>query len=81
MARSMVDIQADLDAAYAARRSLLAGQVASVNSSKGSMQYISLQDVQVLIRDLEAERDQSQAAGSAGVSGGGIALARFGEAQ
>lgn len=57
MARSATDIQADLDAAYAARRAALTAQSYSMDTGQGRQQATraNLDQIQILIADLEGE--------------------------
>lgn len=66
MARSVTDIQADLDAAYAARRAALQAQSYSVDSGQGrsSVTRAELKSIQTLVKSLEAELDEATPGGA-----------------
>jgi hypothetical protein len=74
MARSVTDIQADLDAAYAARRTALSAQSYSLDTGQGKQQVqrANLSDINKTIRELEAERDSAvaDASGESGILAG-----------
>lgn len=57
MARSATDIQADLDAAYAARRAALTAQSYSMDTGQGRQQVtrVDLDKITAMIADLEGE--------------------------
>jgi hypothetical protein len=62
MARPIVEIQADLDAAYAARRSLLTSGSQSVSLGGQSITSVSLGELQEMIGQLEDELARATAA-------------------
>ena len=72
--RSAADIQADLDVAYAARRTAMSAQSYSIDSGQGkqTVERASLSDIQKMIRDLQAELEQAQAyeSGDTGITSG-----------
>jgi hypothetical protein len=72
--RTSAEIQADLDAAYAARRTALFAQSYSLDTGQGrqQVQRANLSDINKLIRDLENELEtaQSDAAGNSGILAG-----------
>lgn len=63
MSRSAAEIQLDLDAAYAARRKILAGGAASVTIDSGQTKrtivYSSLQQIDRSIRSLEIDLENA----------------------
>jgi hypothetical protein len=64
--RSSTDIQADLDAAYIARRTALSAQEYSLDTGQGkqSVKRASLSDINKTIRELELELAQANDAAS-----------------
>jgi hypothetical protein len=73
--RAAAEIQADLTAAYESRRIALTSQEYSLDTGQGRQQVkrASLRDINQMIRDLELELDQAQAA----ESGAGIIAGNF----
>lgn len=71
--RSATEIQQDLDAAYAARRTAMTAQGYSLDTGQGKQQVqrANLADINATIRDLEAELAQVTA------DGGGILAGNF----
>lgn len=65
MARPVDEIQADLTAAYAARRAALQAQTYSVDSGQGrsSVSRAELRQIQNLVKDLEAELAEASPGG------------------
>ena len=73
MARSITDIQADLDAAYSARRTAMQAQEYSLDTGQGRQQVkrANLTEINKVIKSLEAELEeaQSEADGTGVISG------------
>lgn len=63
MARSVAEIQVDLDAAYTARRMALTGQEYSLDTGQGrqSVKRANLKDISEMISGLQAELEDAQA--------------------
>ena len=64
--RTLADVDADLAAAYIARRIALTHKSFSMDSGQGrqATERQSLADIQAMIKDLEAEREVLAGAGS-----------------
>ena len=71
MARTAADIQADLDAAYAARRTALTAQEYRLDTGQGRQEVkrANLAEINKLIRDLENELETAQNQGTGIMAG------------
>lgn len=64
MSRAVADIQADLTAAYAARRKAMEAKSYGVNSGQGQITVTrDLKELQAVIKDLESELAEANGTG------------------